>query len=176
MKKLILLILLFTYVRISFGQNKIKYNDQDLFLSGANLAWLSFANDVGSGTTDFEEFGNILLQIHEHGGNSLRWWLHTNGTKSPEFGSSDFVISPGEYTIQDIRHVLDLAWEREVGIKLCLWSFDMLRSNLNATQLNRNILLLTDTTYTNAYIRNALIPMVDSLKEHPAIIAWEIFN
>lgn len=52
----------------------------------------------------------------------------------------------------------------------------MLRSNLNTEMLNRNILLLTDTVYTNKYIKNALIPMVDSLKNHPAIIAWEIFN
>ncbi len=174
-KKYILLFLTFTYSAF-FCQNIIRYNNQDLFLSGTNLAWLSFANDIGKGNTNLEEFGDILLQIHEHGGNSLRWWLHTNGTASPEFNSEGLVISAGEYTIQDIKNVLDLAWEREIGIKLCLWSFDMLRSNLNSIVLNRNILLLTDTTFTNAYIKNALIPMVDSLKGHPAIIAWEIFN
>ncbi len=175
MKRIIYSLLIFTASFLQ-AQDKVRYNEQDLFLSGANLAWLSFANDVGKGNINLEEFGDILLQIHEHGGNSLRWWLHTNGTSSPQFNTSNFVVGPGEYTIQEIKAVLDLAWEREVGIKLCLWSFDMLRTNLNSTSLNRNLLLLKDTVYTNSYIKNALIPMVDSLKGHPAIIAWEIFN
>lgn len=173
-KKYLLLFILVS--SIVLGQNRVHYNNQELFLSGANLAWLSFANDIGKGATDFKQFGDIMLNIHENGGNSLRWWLHTNGKNSPEFNSESMVISPGEYTVSDIRNVLDLAWEREIGLKLCLWSFDMLRNNLASGVKNRNILLLTDTTYTMAYIRNALIPMVDSLKGHPAIIAWEIFN
>ena len=176
MTKIISFLSVVIFVSVSVGQNRINYNDQDLFLSGANLAWLNFANDIGSGNTNLEEFSNILLSIHEHGGNSLRWWLHTNGVSTPEFDNSDSVVSPGEYTIQDLKNVLDLAWEREIGLKLCLWSFDMLKSNLNSVVKDRNILLLTDTTYTMAYIRNSLIPMVDSLKGHPAIIAWEIFN
>jgi hypothetical protein len=50
------------------------------------------------------------------------------------------------------------------------------QSELDTARLHRNAKLLNDTTYTNAYIRNALIPMVDSLKGNPAIVAWEIFN
>jgi hypothetical protein len=140
------------------------------------LAWLDFAGDIGPGPTDFDSFADILLQMHDQGGNALRWWLHTNGTVTPEFNTAGFVIGPGVDAITDLKEVLDLAWEREIGIKLCLWSFDMLRSSNNATVLDRNLLLLTDTTYTRAYINNSLIPMVDSLKGHPAIIAWEMFN
>lgn len=176
MKNLFYVLILLFIATINFGQNRVQYNNQELFLSGANLAWLSFANDIGPGNTNFEGFADIMLDIHDNGGNSLRWWLHTNGTSSPEFNNSSLVVGPGTDVISDIKKVLDLAWEREVGLKLCLWSFDMLRSSLNSNIKNQNLLLLTDTTYTNAYIRNALIPMVDSLKGHPAIIAWEIFN
>jgi hypothetical protein len=165
------------FSQAAFSQtNRIKYNDQELFLSGANLAWLSFANDLGRGLSDSATFGDILLQMHDHGGNALRWWLHTNGTVTPEFNDSGLVIGPGASTIHDLKKALDIAWEREIGVDLCLWSFDMLRSSNNATVLNRNRLLLTDAAYTRAYIDNCLIPMVDSLKGHPAIIAWEIFN
>ncbi len=156
--------------------NRISYNDQGLFLSGANLAWLSFANDIGPGATDYNSFADVLLQIHDHGGNALRWWLHTNGAATPQFDNSGFVIGPGNGTIQDLKTVLDIAWEREVGLKLCLWSFDMLHQQNTAAVRSRNRLLLTDTTYTRSYINNCLIPIVDSLKGHPAIIAWEIFN
>jgi hypothetical protein len=157
-------------------QSRIAYNQQNLFLSGANLAWVSFARDIGPGPTDFASISDILLSMHDHGGNALRWWLHTNGTSTPEFDNAGVVIGPGAGTIADLKQVLDLAWEREVGVILCLWSFDMLRRSNSPIVLNRNRWVLTDTSYTRAYINNALIPMVAALKGHPAIIAWEIFN
>jgi hypothetical protein len=171
---LAVLILAAPFARAQTGH--VLYNNQQLFLSGANLAWLSFARDIGPGTTDFATFADVTLQMHNHGGNALRWWLHTNGTNTPEFDGSGKVIGPGAGAISDLKHALDLAWEREIGVKLCLWSFDMLRATNSATVLSRNTQLLTDTAYTMAYIRESLIPMVDSLKGHPAIIAWEIFN
>ncbi len=156
--------------------NRIRYNNQSLFLNGANMAWVNFASDIGPGTTDFAKFGDIMLQMHDYGGNALRWWLHTNGAVTPEFNAAGMVTGPGTGTIQDMKKVLDLAWEREIGVKLCLWSFDMLSASNSATQIYRNTLLLNDTNYTRSYINNCLIPMIDSLKSHPAIIAWEIFN
>ncbi|HEX9975579.1 MAG TPA: discoidin domain-containing protein, partial [bacterium] len=36
--------------------------------------------------------------------------------------------------------------------------------------------MLSDTTFLRAYINKSLIPMVEALKGHPAIIAWEVFN
>jgi hypothetical protein len=167
----------FLLSQAAFSQtNRIRYNHQDLFLSGANLAWLSFANDLGRGFTDSLTFGDILLQVHDHGGNAIRWWLHTNGTVTPQFNDAGLVIGPGASTIQDLKKALDIAWEREIGVDLCLWSFDMMKSSNSQIVKDRNRKLLEDTTYTRAYINNCLIPMVDSLKGHPAIIAWEIFN
>ena len=158
-------------------KQRIAFNNQQLFLNGANLAWVNFGSDLGPGSTDFSRFADILLQVHNHGGNVVRWWLHTNGINTPQFSSdSGFVTGPGSVCIADIKKVLDLAWERGVGVNLCLWSFDMLNTSNGATVLNRNTLLLNDTNYTRRYINNCLIPMVDSLKHHPAIIDWEIFN
>jgi hypothetical protein len=161
----------------AFSQPKrIRYNNQDLFLNGANLAWAHFANDIGPGTTDTARFMDVMLSMHDKGGNAMRWWLHTDGTYTPEYDESGYVIGPGTGTIADLKKVLDLAWEREIGVDLCLWSFDMLRSNMGSTILNRNTLLLNDTNYTRAYINTCLIPMVEALKGHPAILTWEIFN
>lgn len=172
----ILFALLFSPFILIAQSNRVFYNNQELFLSGANLAWVNFANDIGPGESDVNAFATVMLDMHDNGGNALRWWLHTNGTNSPQFNASDYVSGPGPGTISDLKMLLDLAWEREIGMVLCLWSFDMLRNTIGTTALNRNNLLLNDTAYTNAYINNCLIPMVDSLKGHPAIIAWEIFN
>lgn len=177
-KNVFIIIVLLVYSQITAAQssNRIHYNNQDLFLSGSNLAWVSFGSDIGPGVTDTTRFADVMLSMHDKGGNVLRWWLHTNGINTPEFDGSGYVVGPGSGTIADIKKVLDLAWEREIGIDLCLWSFDMLKSSNGSTVINRNTLLLNDTSYTNAYIRNCLIPMVDALKGHPAIVAWEIFN
>jgi hypothetical protein len=155
---------------------RIDYNKQKLFLNGANLAWVSFASDIGPGTTDFNRFADVMLQMHDRGGNAMRWWLHTTGANTPQFNDTGVVIGPGAGTIQDMKKVLDLAWHREIGINLCLWSFDMLNNSNSAAVLARNKLLLNDTNYTRAYINNCLIPMVDSLKGNPAVLCWEIFN
>ncbi|HLP15736.1 MAG TPA: Ig-like domain-containing protein [Bacteroidota bacterium] len=171
-----LLVFLLGTLSAAAQPNRISYNNQNLFLNGVNLAWINFGSDIGPGQTDFAQFADVMLQLHDHGGNAMRWWLHTNGALTPEFIRGGAVIGPGNGTIQDIKKVLDLAWEREIGVKLCLWSFDMLRTSNGAGINNRNMQLLNDTTYTQAYIRNCLIPMVDSLKGHPALLAWEIFN
>lgn len=155
---------------------RVPYNKQQLFLSGANLAWMSYANDIGPGMTDTTTFGDILLKMHNHGGNVVRWWLHTTGTGTPEFNDTGLVIGPGTNAISNLRHALDIAWQREVGVVLSLWSFGMLDNTLSPSVYNHNLLLLTDTNYTRAYINNSLIPMIDSLRGHPAIVAWEIFN
>ncbi len=176
-RRLLLPVLAFAGIHSAPAQSdRIFYNHQQLFLSGANLAWVAFASDVGPGNTDFAAFADIQRQMHENGGNAMRWWLHTDGTVTPAFNDSGFVIGPGSGTIEDIKAVLDSAWEREIGVDLCLWSFDMLRSSNSAAVLGRNRALLTDTVRTRRYINACLIPMIQALKGHPAIIAWEIFN
>jgi hypothetical protein len=170
-------LVVFLFTQAAFSQpNRIRYNNQDIFLNGANLAWANFAGDIGPGNTDTTRFSDVMLSMHDKGGNALRWWLHTNGVTTPQFDVSGYVIGPGAGTIADIKKVLDLAWEREIGVDLCLWSFDMLRTTNSQTVKDRNRLLLTDTNYTRAYINTCLIPMVDSLKGHPALLTWEIFN
>ncbi|HTY37418.1 MAG TPA: Ig-like domain-containing protein [Bacteroidota bacterium] len=158
------------------AQSSVRYNNQQLFLNGANLAWMSFGNDIGPGTRDYTSFGSILLQLHNRGGNVLRWWLHANGAVTPEFNDTGLVVSPGPGTIASLRNALDIAWQREISVILCLWSFDMLRGTNTNAVLARNLKLLTDTSSIRAYINNCLLPIVDSLKGHPAIAAWEIFN
>lgn len=156
--------------------SRVDFNDQKLFLNGANLAWFDFARDVGSGPVDTAAFSGMLDAIHNAGGNALRWWIHVDGRSSPAFDGSGIVSGPGTGTIAGLRAVLDLAWQWEVGVDLCLWSFDMLRESNDPPLLARNLLLLTDTAATEAYIQRCLSPMVDSLRNHPALLCWEIFN
>lgn len=160
------------------AQSTIPFNDQDLWLSGGNVAWVNFSGDIGPGNTNLAQFETIFQELHASGGNAMRLWLHTTGDVSPAYSATEtgVITGPGEGTIEDLQAILDLAWENEIGLKLCLWSFDMLQTGRSATKLAQNRALLESADLTQTYIDNALVPMVDALEDHPAIIAWEIFN
>jgi hypothetical protein len=169
-----ILLLIFLSISIgSFPQNRINHNGQDIFLNGMNLAWISFSADLVSLNTT--EFTKALDQISNGGGNAMRWWLHTNGVYSPKF-TGDSISGPATNELANMKKGLDLAYERGMGIVMCLWSFDMLRTNLGSAYLNRNLLLLQDTVKLQAYINNDLIPMLQAVGNHPAVICWEVFN
>jgi hypothetical protein len=147
----------------------------EVWLSGGNIAWVRFAQDVGPGETQLELFDRIFRELHENGGNTMRFWVHTTGAASPAW-SGQTVSGPGEGTIADLTAILDLAQKHQIRLMLCLWSFDMLRIRNGAELTDRNYALLTDETRLQSYIDNALVPMVTALRGHPAILAWEIFN
>ena len=70
-----LLVLGMGFVLLSHGilaqPKRIAFNNQQLFMSGANLAWVSYGTDIGSGTLDTASFKDILQSIHDHGGNAV---------------------------------------------------------------------------------------------------------
>lgn len=157
------------------SDNRISYNNQELWLNGGNIAWVNFARDVGPGTTPINDFEAMFTQVQQNGGNAMRFWVHVTGATTPEWSGNN-VVSPGAGTIEDLKQILDLAWENNTGLILCLWSFDMLRISNGTGITNRAKALLEDSTLTETYIQNSLIPMVEALGDHPAVIAWEIFN
>ena len=160
----------------SFSQSRVPFHQQHLFLSGSNIAWVNFAGDLGPSPVDTVSFRTVFDSIHAHGGNALRFWLHTTGASTPQFAADGRVTGPGQYAIADLKKILDMAWQRKIGLLLSLWSFDMMVIANGPTVTNRSELMLTDTSYTRSYITNALIPMVSAVRGHPAIIGWEVFN
>lgn len=156
--------------------NRIKMGGKDLFLNGGNIAWVEIGRDIGPGETKIDLFAEMFQEIKDNGGNSMRFWLHSNGVNTPEWEGSD-VVGPGDGAIKDLKAILDLGQEHDILVILCLWSFDMLNINVKEPNLPaRAQILLTQQSKLDLYINNALIPMVKALKGHPAIGAWEIFN
>ncbi len=152
---------------------RLKLQDgREFFALGINLAWLRFGRDL----TDFDEqrFAQALNQVAEAGGNTLRWWLHVNGSESPVFNEERVTgLAPQE--IPNLLRALDMAHERRIMILAVLWSFDMLQQQAGV-DIERNKRLIEDRLFTQAYIDNALTPMVQAVRGHPALLAWEICN
>ena len=170
-------------LQVAYSQphlSRIHYAGKDIFVSGINIAWVNFSADLGPNPPDLKQFRMIFQSVRNNGGNALRLWLNTNGTKTPAYNYNGYVTGPGAVAIQNLKQILSLARLYDVGLILCLWSFDMLHkpefTGRDSVILSYNYKLLTDTSYTMAYIRNALVPMVDSVKGDTAIIAWEVCN
>jgi hypothetical protein len=156
----------------SFSQDLLEVNNKPFFASGMNLAWMNFGYDLTSFNASL--FTKKCDSLAAAGGNSLRWWLHVNGTGSPQF-TNDTVSGILANNITNLKKALDTAYSRNIHLILCLWSFDMLQSNAG-NGIARNKRLIEDSIATAAYIRNALTPMVTALKGHPAILCWEVCN
>jgi hypothetical protein len=164
---------------IIFSQptNRIQYKGKDIFLSGLNIAWVNFAADLGPNAPPLDQFRKEFQTVRDSGGNAMRLWLFTDGSHTPEYNSNGFVTGPGLVAVKNLKQILDLSHHYNIGLILCLWSFDMLRApKLDSARLYANQKMLTDTAYTMAFINNALVPMVDSVKGDSAIIAWEVCN
>jgi len=155
--------------------NRINFNGQELWLNGSNLAWVDFSRDFGPGSAQLSEFEMAFKELWENGGNTMRIWLHTNGVHTPVW-SENTVTGPGPNTIENLTNILNLAEQYDISLMLTLWSFDMLRATNSPSVLARNHAILTQQISRETYINNALIPMVEAVKDHPALLAWEIFN
>lgn len=170
-----LIFLCINYVSAQESPNKIEVNNQQLWISGSNVAWVDFARDLGPGGARLSEFNLAFQELRANGGNAMRLWLHTTGAHTPQW-SGNMVTGPGTNAIQNLRSILDLAESHDITLLLSLWSFDMLRTSNGQTILNRSNAILTQESNRQSYIQNALIPMVEAVKGHKAIMAWEIFN
>jgi len=160
--------------------NRLVINGNRVFISGMNIAWNRFANDVGDQNVDINAFNSYFSQIKAAGGNAVRWWLHTDGQNDPKFNSNNNgqVTGLGSKTISNVQQVLDAAYNQGVVVSLCLFSFDLLQNdnNKSADQMSRNKKFLTEPANLDTYIQNALRPMLDAVGSHPAIMCWEVFN
>lgn len=144
------------------------------FLSGTNVPWINFSEDiVVFPERSIATMDAALNDVRDAGGNAIRWWLHTNGCHSPEL-KENIVVGLHKDTIPIIKTVLDMAESKGIVVSLCLWSFDMLQNQgQNVVAMKK---LLEEQYYTHSYIDNALIPILEQVGKHPAVMTWEIFN
>lgn len=150
----------------------IRDGERSIFANGINLAWDDFARDIVQ--LDAPYFEGVLNSIEAAGGNTMRWWLHTNGRNSPNFDSAGNVTGISASTIPNMKTVLDMAYERGITISMCLWSFDMLQPQGQNQEMMKSF--VESSAKIQTYIDNALIPILEEVGDHPAVLSWEIFN
>jgi hypothetical protein len=132
-----------------------------------------FANDVPN--PEIATFNTIFKNTHDAGGRVIRWWFHTNGTKTPGYDSSGMAQALPQSHIDGVKAILSAANANGVSVNISLWSFDMLQANAGNTYVQNQALLEIDAN-RQAYIDRYLTPLVNAIKGTPGLYAWEIFN
>ena len=92
----------------------------------------------------------------------IRWWFHTNGTKTPGYDSERHGGEAVQQShIDGVKAILSAAPQRRrAASNISLWSFDMLQSNAGNHAHSDNQALLENDTNRQAYIDNYLTPLV----------------
>jgi hypothetical protein len=162
------------------ADDRIDIEGKEFFMSGMNLAWIAFANDVAEAPLDENKMRKAIQDVRASGGNALRWWLLTDASQTPTFDGDGLAYGIGTHTISNIKKALDIAEENGVVISLCLLSFDLLQDkeagNWHHKSIDNNIKMLTTDEGITALIDNAIIPIVKGVGDHKAIMTWEVFN
>jgi len=72
----------------------------------------------------------------------------------------------------DLVSLITAAKQHNVVVLICLWSFDMCKTE---TSNSMHIDLISNADHTKSYITKALVPMLQAVKSYNNI-AWEIIN
>jgi len=169
----------------TWAQSRITVNTEtgtkDVFISGMNLAWIDFANDMADAPLNENKMRKSIQDLRDAGGNAMRWWLFTNAAFAPKFGPDSLVSGLGTKSIENVVKALDIAQENGVVVSLCLLSFDLLQEGgdgywASLGIIERNKKMITTDAGIQALIDNAIVPLVEGVGDHPAIMTWEIFN
>ena len=161
---------------------QFKYKGKKIFFSGMNLAWIDFNSDVGKDPLDENKWRKAVQDIRAAGGNSIRWWLFNNMSVSPVIDQSTHrVTGLPVNTIKNMKKALDIAEEYGVMVSMCLFSHNLMQSDQwgnysDKIDITANKALFSDNAAAQAFIDNALNPVVEAIGNHPALMTWELFN
>lgn len=151
---------------------------EKIFVSGFNLAWINFGGDVGDVALNETAFRNAMKAVADSGGNTMRVWLSTNGAKDPKFGPDGLVSGLGTKTIANVQKMLSIAKEQKILLMPVLLTHNFMQKNAveNGGSFENNRKLLTTDEGIEAYIDNAVVPLVKAIGNDPNLICWEICN
>jgi len=116
--------------------------------------------------------------LQNQGVHVVRWFLFADGRASPEFGADGKVTGFDEYFYNDLDAALDIAQKHNIYLILVLFDFHLAdkASDVNGVQVGGRSQIITDIEKQQAFLDNALKPLLEKYGENYNILAWEVMN
>lgn len=110
----------------------------------------------------------------------IRWFVFADGRTSPEFDAQGLVTGLDNNFYRDLNALISLARDSRPPLKLIPVLFDYQicadREELNGVQLFGRRALVQNPSVTQSFLDNALGPILDTYRDAPEILWWEIIN
>jgi len=160
------------------SENRITLpSGKKIFVSGMNLAWINYGRDFADEPLDTNEYKYALQNIRVAGGNTARIWVYPNGAFAPKFdATTGLVTAPGDYSKANILKSLEIAGRMGMLVIPVISSQNLGESTQLNVNWEYNRKLLKTNAGRNAFIQNAILPLVKAVDKHPALLCWEVFN
>lgn len=167
---------------LTINGTEFQYNGKKIFFSGTNLAWADYNSDVGDSPLNENAWRKAVEGTRAAGGNAIRWWLFNNMSQSPTIDEETHLVSGlKENTINNMKKALDIAEEYGVMVSMCLFSHNLMEPNQWGIYEGKMLDITANTNLfeeagTQAFIDNALLPVVKAIGDHNALMTWEVIN
>lgn len=161
--------------------------DAPPFLLGVNLPWLNYGQDFsatawGDATLSSHPDDVLarLLDLSDHGVESVRWWLFADGRGSPGFDAdgAPIALTAGEALDTNFTLMLDLAEQADLTVIPVLLDFGWCAAPevVDGVTLGGHADVLADTTKRSTLVNDVIGPLAAAAADHPALEAWDLFN
>jgi hypothetical protein len=116
--------------------------------------------------------------LKSQGCSVVRWWLFGDCRATPEFDENGFVSGVEQEFFSDIDAALEIAQKHEMYIIFVLFDYLLCDTAqvVNGVKLFGRAELITVPKKREAFLENALQPLLQRYGQHPSIIAWEVIN
>lgn len=159
------------------------------FLTGANLPWINYGWDFGPCAWGRgyrpEAFDAAFADLASRGANCVRLWVFGDGRAAPSFDLSTPAtrsLTTGLHPefLEDFGDMLRRAQRHGIKVMPVLWDFIAMNvpspADKPTPQQGGHGALFADPNLANAFMENALRPLIQKFGSHPALAAWDVFN